>query len=98
MSGEIVQFPRVSELAEAYAHLLAANAMFMKMTDIPEYVEEHRLNSGVDMDPYIWLRYVLIKMTRIDPSKSMFQNTEPARRAAIRYISKVRRQIDEDTG
>ena len=66
MNAKVYQFPKVSELAQAWAELLAASALSLPVKAIPVYVEKHRLDAGVDMSPGLWLRYVLIKMTRID--------------------------------
>lgn len=65
MTAQIYQFPKMSGLADAWAELLAEKAQFLPMKQISAYVEEHRLSSGVDMSPELWLRYVLIKVTRI---------------------------------
>ena len=66
MTAKVYQFPKVSELAHAWAELLAVKAMSLPMKEIPAYVEEHRLDAGVDMSPELWLRYILIKVARID--------------------------------
>ena len=66
MTGNVYPFPKVSELAQAWAELLAAKAMSLPMKEIPAYVEQHRLDAGVDMSPELWLRYILIKVARID--------------------------------
>lgn len=82
----VVRFPRLSELQEAMADLVAEVAHEMPVVAAIQHIDDHYESGAIEgyMSRDVWMQYCIRKMQRLEPDRNyIFQ--KPAKTNAKLY-------------
>ena len=68
----IVRFPKLSELQEAMADLVAEAAHEMNVVAAIQHIDDHYESGSIEdcMSRDVWMQYCLRKMVRLEPNRN----------------------------
>ncbi|KKN66359.1 hypothetical protein LCGC14_0471800 [marine sediment metagenome] len=74
MTADVIAFPRLNELEDALAELVAGNATYMPMVQAVDYIRGQHASAFIrSMTLEIWTKHIVRRMVRMeDPDRHPF--------------------------
>jgi hypothetical protein len=65
VTADVIAFPRLNDLEDALAELVAGNATSMPMVQAVGYIRDHHAGSIKSMNLEIWTKHIVRRMIRM---------------------------------